>query len=573
MSSSSASVREPHIQSQRSQSYSARPQHRRLIASVQILFFFFGLLFLITGSLRVALENYGNLKTFIDKLAVQNIASVPTLVVGILMALLGYGLLWGVAALGAKEPPAWHTGRNGLLGIILMLMTLMVIIAWLNISWLIFTVPVTVIFSSLAMFLFLSFNQPSVRLVLGADRLQKREATGFRWLRNGFIVLIFSTMAVLAGVYAVLTDIIELPLQETRAGEFIFVTTFDSFNDEWDVYPGRDSSEIVTDEHDNPRLVVKLGSGQPEDGVYSLLNRKIRDFDLRVTTNQLISDALYDNRYGVVFRYRDNFNYYSFEVSGDGWYRIIKVEDGLEDGEKVAIVTEVSAWMPTTVINNETVTQGFDAWIAGANIDDQKLREIIGTWVTTSSSELSDEMIQRIGTWLTPAGSNTIDQVRAWLADPETHFGYNSQDEISMIQGWIDLSEVGDNQFLTFPTLIRPGRYNLIHNSIDTVNEIRVVGYEDKFWFYINGQRLKLCQRGHNRRSTFSGGVCISDELTDYYQDDAFQQGKIGFSVGNTRNSDLTIPVTIAFDNVVIVGPDPDTMNVSEEPNVSENPN
>ncbi|MBZ0317937.1 MAG: tripartite tricarboxylate transporter TctB family protein [Anaerolineae bacterium] len=573
MSSSSASVREPHVQSQRSQSYSARPQHRRLIASVQMLFFFFGLLFLIMGSLRVALENYGNLKTFIDKLAVQNIASVPTLVVGILMALLGYGLLWGIAALGAKEPPGWHAGRNGLLGIILMLMTLMAVTAWLNISWLIFMVPVTVIFSSVAMFLFLSFNQPSVRLVLGADRLQKRETAGFRWVRNGFIVLILSTMAVLAGVYAVLTDIIELPLQETKPGEFIFVTTFDNYNDEWDIYPGRDSSEIVTDEHNNPHLVVKLGSGQPEDGVYSLLNRKIRDFDLRVTTNQLTSDALYDNRYGVIFRYRDNFNYYSFEVSGDGWYRVIKVEEGVEDGEKVAVVTEVSAWMSTTLINNETVIQGLDAWIAGANIDDQKLREIISTWVTTSSTELSDEMIQRIGTWLTPADSNTIDQVRTWLADPETKLGYNSEDEISMIQGWIDLSEVSDNHFLSFPTLIRPGRYNLIDNRIDTVNEIRVVGYEDKFWFYVNGQRLKLCQRGDNRESTFSGGVCISDELTDYYQDDAFKQGKIGFSVGNTGNSDLTILVTIAFDNVVIVGPDPDTMNVSEEPNVSENPN
>ncbi|KAB2866483.1 MAG: hypothetical protein F9K46_02235, partial [Anaerolineae bacterium] len=118
MSSSSASVREPHVQSQRSQSYSERSQHRRLIAGTQVLFFVFGLIFLVVGGLRVALEFYGNIKDTVGSLSIENITSTPTFVVGVLMALLGYGLLWSVAALGAKEPPAWHSGRNGLAGVV-----------------------------------------------------------------------------------------------------------------------------------------------------------------------------------------------------------------------------------------------------------------------------------------------------------------------------------------------------------------------------------------------------------------------------------------------------------------------
>ena len=473
MSSSSASVREPHVQSQRSQSYSARPQHRRLIAGIQVLFFVFGLIFLLIGGLRVALEFFGNIKDTVGSLSIDNIASIPTLIVGALMALLGYGLLWSVAALGAKEPPAWHSARNGLAGIVAMLVILMGITAWLNVAWLIFMVPIAVLFGGLATFLLLSFNQPSVRLALGADRLQKREAAGFNWVRNGFIVLVLSTMAVLGGVYAVLTDIIELPLPETEPGEFIFVTTFDNYNDEWDLYLGRNSSEILPDEAGNPRLVVKVDSGQLQDGVFSLLDRKVRDFDLRVTTNQLTSADDFDNLYGVIFRYRDNDNYYAFEISGDGYYRLVKVEDGVQK--------EISTWIGTT----DTSGEGFEG----------------------------------------------------------------------------------------YPTLIRPGRYNVIDDPLDTMNEIRVVGHADKFWFYVNGQRLKLCQAGESRESTYTNGQCYSDELTDYYQDDSFKQGKIGLLAGYSPSGDLNFPVTIAFDNLSMVGPDPDTIRVSEEPNVSENPN
>jgi hypothetical protein len=566
MSSSSASVREPHAQSARSQSRTARPQHRRLIAGVQALFFIFGLLFLMMGGIRVFLEFNGNLKDTVAEFSSnENMVATPTFVVGILMALLGYGLLWGVAALGAKEPPAWHTGRNGLIGIIAMLMIMMVVAAWLNLSWLIFMLPIAVVFGGIAMFLVMSFSQPSVRLALGADRLQKREATRFNWIRNGLVVLVLSTMAVLGGVYAVLTDIIELPLQDVEPGEFIYVTTFDDYNDEWDIYTGRNSYEIVTDESGNQQLIFYIDSGQRSDGVFSTLNRKLRNFDLRVTTTQITSDDLHDNRYGVVFRYRDTNNYYGFEVSGDGWYQLVKVEEGH--------VTEISTWVSTTRATRENILAAFDEWIATTGMDDAQFQEIISNWVIASSGEISDNTIQMLGEWLSPsAGVSSIELARAWITDPDNRIRAN---EMKMIQGWIEVSGA-DTHLLEFPTVIRPGSYNIIDDPIETMNEIRVVGYEDKFWFYINGQRLALCQRGDNKESTFTGGECISDELTYYYQDDTFKQGRIGLGAGYTENSDLIVPITIAFDNVTIVGPDPATLNFTtneDSENVAESAN
>ena len=47
-------------------------------------------------------------------------------------------------------------------------------------------------------------------------------------------------VAVISGlVLAVMTDVIELPVEHPEPGELLFVTTFDDFNDEWDIQRGR----------------------------------------------------------------------------------------------------------------------------------------------------------------------------------------------------------------------------------------------------------------------------------------------------------------------------------------------
>ena len=435
------------------------------IVSMQVIFFLIGLVYLIFGVSRVIVATSGgSLETFAGVALGSEFFTIPTLIFGALLAVLGYGLWWAMAALGAKEPPAWHVGRNGLVAI-LATFTIIFVFWLINGATQLIAVGISwVLVSAYCGYTLLQFNQLEYRLALGAERLRKREMKFFTF-RNIVLVLFLSFMSVLAIVYALLTDVIELPLGEVESGEFLYITNFDDFNDEWDTNTGRNPFGVAEDENGNQRLVITIDSGQTDTGVYSTLNRKFRDFDLRVTTTQLESAPDHDNRLGIVFRVRDTDNYYVFEISGDGYYQLTKIKDG--DGE------EISTWIPTT--------------------DDS------------------------------------------------------------------------DFNVLVFPSLIRPGLGNTIENPpLDNSNEIRIVAKGNRFWFYVNGQHLQLCQKGDNRESTMHPltGECISDAFTDYYEDGDFKQGKIGFSAGTTGNSDTNYNVQITFDNILIIGPEtPDSQN------------
>jgi hypothetical protein len=45
-------------------------------------------------------------------------SSFTFLVISSIIAIGGFGLIWCAVALGAKEPPAWHAGRHGLVALI-----------------------------------------------------------------------------------------------------------------------------------------------------------------------------------------------------------------------------------------------------------------------------------------------------------------------------------------------------------------------------------------------------------------------------------------------------------------------
>ncbi len=456
---------EPHavpaedIQQIQRRSKNLNRRQKLMINGMQVVFFLIGLVYLVMGVARVIVATSGgSLETFAGVALGSEFFTFPTFVFGAILAVLGYGLIWAMAALGAKEPPAWHVGRNGLVAILITFT--IIFIFWLinGATQLIVVGIVWALVAGYSGYTLWEFNQLEYRLALGAERLRKREMNIFT-MRNIGLVLFLSFMSVLGIVYALLTDIIELPLPEPEAGELLYITNFDDFNDEWDANTGRNPFGVEEDENGNQRLVVTIDSGQTDTGVYSTLNRKFGDFDLRVTTTQLESAPDHDNRLGVVFRVRDTDNYYVFEISGDGYYQLTKVKDGI--GE------EISTWIPTTDDSN------FDAPV--------------------------------------------------------------------------------------YPSLIRPGLGNTIENPpLDNSNEIRIVAQEDRFWFYVNGQHLQLCQKGDSRESTMHPltGECISDAFTDYYEDGDFKQGKIGFSAGTTGNSDTTYNVKIAFDNVLITGPE-----------------
>jgi hypothetical protein len=184
-------------------------------------------------------------------------------------------------------------------------------------------------------------------------------------------------------------------------------------------------------------LVVEYGSGAPDEVVWSVLDRKFSDFDLRVTAH-LLKGPVDQNQFGVVFRYRDESNFYIFRISADGYYSLGRVRDGVQE--------KISDWGVTDLIHQGTVP-----------------------------------------------------------------------------------------------------------------NEIRVVGYGDAFRFFINGQPAPLCLKGENETSMWANwegpGICYTAEPTVVFHDSAFAQGRIGLAAGTIDGSE----VTVAFDDVIVTGPDPQT--------------
>jgi hypothetical protein len=58
---------------------------------------------------------------------------------------------------------------------------------------------------------------------------------------------------------------------------------------------------------------------------WSLAGERLEDFVLEVETTQLAGPD--DNDYGVILRHQDDANFYSFEISGDGYYTFTKLVD------------------------------------------------------------------------------------------------------------------------------------------------------------------------------------------------------------------------------------------------------
>lgn len=306
-----------------------------------------------------------------------------------------------------------------------------------------------------------SFLAPMRRLC------RRHTVLGNPLLRRAQILGITVWGVVLAGLgitLGVFTDwVYEVPAPVPEPGALLYATTFDDFNEEWDLYPGRDSAQIkpardLVAEYDltpnaavyGDALVVAYGAGVSDEVIWSTLDRTVSDFDLRVTA-RLIDGPIDQNQFGVIFRYRDPQNFYIFRITADGYYALVKVRDGVQE--------TISDWGITDVIR-----QGHEP------------------------------------------------------------------------------------------------------------NSIRVVGKGDTFTFFINDTLVPLCMKGENETSMWANwegpGICYTDELRFAYRDGTFHQGRIALAAGTIDGSD----VTVAFDDLVIVGPDLDiaAMNGTTSNNIDD---
>jgi hypothetical protein len=164
------------------------------------------------------------------------------------------------------------------------------------------------------------------------------------WRRGVQVMLAIGLFGLIAvGVLlGVLTDwLYELPVSHPDPGDVLYATSFDDFDDEWDLFPGRDATQIVTGPTEPPsapliggQLTILHGSPMADEIIWSTLNRKFNDIDLRVTA-RLWTSPVDQNQFGVIFRYRDEENFYVFLISGDGYYSLAKVENGVKEAVSV----------------------------------------------------------------------------------------------------------------------------------------------------------------------------------------------------------------------------------------------
>jgi hypothetical protein len=145
--------------------------------------------------------------------------------------------------------------------------------------------------------------------------------------------------------------------------------------------------------------------------------------------------------------------------------------------------------------------------------------------------------------------------------DLDNYYGFLIGGDASN-QGWYALVKMQDG-ILEFVSnwgpseAVRPGT---------APNEIRIVGVGDQFQFYVNDQVMPLCLKGENATSMWLNDECYTDESRYIFEDGDFTQGQIALSAGHSI--DTSDSVVVAFDDLVIVGPQPDLAQPATEPPV-----
>lgn len=129
-------------------------------------------------------------------------------------------------------------------------------------------------------------------------------------------------------------------IQPVKAGEAAYVATFDQFTEDWGLYDGRLSAEVVDG-------ALRLTADDVNRYPFSVAKQHWGDFDLTVQATPV--DGPEDNGYGVIFRLQNRGNispdddyFYMFLISSDGYYQVTR---SLNGQQKI-----ISNWIPSDLI-------------------------------------------------------------------------------------------------------------------------------------------------------------------------------------------------------------------------------
>jgi hypothetical protein len=98
----------------------------------------------------------------------------------------------------------------------------------------------------------------------------------------------------------------------------------------------------------------------------------------------------------------------------------------------------------------------------------------------------------------------------------------------------------------------------LIQQGTGAVNTMRVIGYNDRFQFFINNQQIDLCipDDADAQSTPLASGECLGGTWQDTLIDNAILYGRVGVAA-QTDPVAGSAGIVVDFDNVIIYGPHP----------------
>lgn len=135
---------------------------------------------------------------------------------------------------------------------------------------------------------------------------------------------------------------------------------------------------------------------------WSVAGKTFDDFVLEVETSQL--DGPDNNDYGVILRYQDDDNFYSFEISGDGYYTFSKAVDG----QYFSIIP----WRESRAINSGHNTNLLRVEAVGSNFTLYINDELVDAAIDSEFSQ--GDIGLAAGTYEEPGTHIAFDNLKVW---------------------------------------------------------------------------------------------------------------------------------------------------------------
>ncbi|MBI1277447.1 MAG: hypothetical protein GC179_04905 [Anaerolineaceae bacterium] len=141
-----------------------------------------------------------------------------------------------------------------------------------------------------------------------------------------------------------------------EAGKVAYLATFDDFKSDWAQAEGRLKTQILD------TGVLRITVGDVDKLPFSQAKPYFSDFDIRAQMTAV--DGPEGNGFGLIFRLQTKDNsslsddeFYLFEISSDGYYRVLRQLFDASKGE--SIQKNLSTWIPSPVINQHIGAANF----------------------------------------------------------------------------------------------------------------------------------------------------------------------------------------------------------------------